>query len=56
MTLEQAAMQRWRNGDPGGYLDLYAPDVSYFDPGSPLRVDGRQAMRSIYKTFEGQIV
>lgn len=55
MTLEQAAMHRWRNGDPVGYLDLYAPAVTYFDPGSPLRVDGREAMRSIYKTLEGQI-
>jgi ketosteroid isomerase-like protein len=55
MTLEQAAMQRWRKGDPSGYLDLYAPDVTSFDPGSPLRVDGREAMRSIYKQLEGQI-
>jgi uncharacterized protein (TIGR02246 family) len=55
MTLEQAAMQRWRKGDPGGYLDLYAPDVTYFDPGTSQRVDGREAMRSIYKQLEGQI-
>jgi len=55
MALEQAAMQRWRGGDLGGYLDLYAPAVTYFDPGSPLRVDGREAMRSIYKQLEGQI-
>jgi hypothetical protein len=30
--LEKAALERWNHGDPSGYLELYAPDVVYFDP------------------------
>lgn len=32
IDLEKKALERWNNGDPGGYLDASAPDVVYFDP------------------------
>lgn len=29
--MERAALDRWGNGDPGGFLEISAEDVSYFD-------------------------
>ena len=55
MLLESSAMQRWRTGDPWGYLDLYAPDVTYFDIGSARRINGLPAMIRGYKKLEGKI-
>ncbi len=55
MRLECAAMARWRKGDPWGFVDLYAPDVTYFDTGTPWRIDGRQALSDEYKKRQGKI-
>lgn len=55
IALERAALDRWGQGDPGGYLELYAADVTYFDPVQPARVDGRDAMTALYAPFVGQI-
>lgn len=33
IALERAALDRWGKGDPKGFLETYAPDVTYFDPG-----------------------
>ncbi len=32
IVLEKAALTRWGKGDPGGYLEICAPEVIYFDP------------------------
>jgi uncharacterized protein (TIGR02246 family) len=45
LALERAALDRWIALDPEGYLQLYAPDVTYFDPTTDLRVDGLKAMQ-----------
>lgn len=45
IALERSALDRWIKPDPQGYLDLYAPDVTYFDPTTDKRVDGQQAMQ-----------
>jgi len=55
MALERAAMDRWGNGDPFGYLELFAPDVTYFDPGKEGRVDGIEAMKSYLAPIKGMI-
>jgi uncharacterized protein (TIGR02246 family) len=55
MALESEAMRRWRTGDPSGYLEIYAPDVTYFDVGSEHRTNGRDAMSAMYKQLAGQI-
>jgi hypothetical protein len=31
-------MERWRKGDPWGFTDISAPDVTYFDTGTPRRI------------------
>jgi ketosteroid isomerase-like protein len=54
MALESAAMERWRKGDPWGFIDLYAPDATYFDTGTPQRLIG-QALRAELAKRRGQI-
>lgn len=55
IALERAALDRWGNGDPEGYLGLYAPDVTYFDPMQEGRINGAAAMRSLYGPLAGKI-
>jgi len=40
MALESAAMERWRKGDPSGFIELYTPQATYFDTGTPQRLGG----------------
>jgi hypothetical protein len=40
VALERGALDRWGRGDPQGYLDLYAREVTYFDPMREKRIDG----------------
>jgi ketosteroid isomerase-like protein len=47
VSLERAALDRWIRRDPKGYLDLYAPEVTYFDPFTEARLDGVEAMRAM---------
>ena len=35
-TLEESAMERWRNGDPSGFLELAADQIVYVDPRKPV--------------------
>ncbi len=55
MALEAAAMERWRKGDPWGFIEISAPDVMYFDTGTRQRIDGREALRAEYAQREGKI-
>jgi uncharacterized protein (TIGR02246 family) len=55
MTLESAAMERWRKGDPWGFIELYAPDITYFDTGTPQRIDGLDAMSTEMAKRKGKI-
>jgi ketosteroid isomerase-like protein len=55
VELERKALDRWGAGDPGGYLDAYGHDVTYFDPATAARVDGLEAMREYYRPWTGKI-
>jgi len=55
MALESAAMERWRKGDPWGFIELYAPKVTYFDAGTTQRVNGRASLTIEYKQRQGKI-
>jgi len=44
VALERAALDRWGKGDPQGYLETYADEVTYFDPVAATRIDGLEAM------------
>jgi ketosteroid isomerase-like protein len=55
LMLERDALDRWGKGDPGGFLTLYAPEISYFDPSTSSRIDGHGAMVAYYQPWTGQI-
>jgi ketosteroid isomerase-like protein len=55
LTRERTALDRWGRGDPGGYLEIYAPDVTYFDPAVAIRVDGLDAMKRYYAPITGKV-
>lgn len=53
--LEQAALDRWCRGDPSGFLEISAPDVVYFDPFLPRRLDGLDALTAYYESLRGTV-
>ena len=53
--LTRAALDRWGKGDIQGPLELYAPDITYFDPYQEKRVDGIEAMKKIYAPVAGKL-
>ncbi|HZW26775.1 MAG TPA: nuclear transport factor 2 family protein [Gallionella sp.] len=55
IALERAALDRWGAGDPSGYLEISAPDVTYFDPFLERRVDGLEALSAWYAPLRGAI-
>ena len=55
IALESAALERWGNGDPAGFLEICAPDVVYFDPYQEKRIDGLDALTQFYKTIWGMV-
>jgi ketosteroid isomerase-like protein len=55
ILLERRALDRWGKGDPGGFLDLYATDITYFDPVTAARIDGHPAMEDYYRPWVGKI-
>jgi ketosteroid isomerase-like protein len=55
LAMERAALDRWGRGDPDGFLEISAPDVVYFDPFLPQRIDGLDALRQYYSELRGTI-
>jgi ketosteroid isomerase-like protein len=55
VAMERAALDRWGAGDPLGYLEIMAADVTYFDPTLERRVDGLSAMTDLLVPFTGKI-
>lgn len=55
IALERAALDHWGRGDPSGYLEISAPDVTYFDPYLPRRLDGHLALSEWYSPLAGTI-
>jgi len=55
IAMERAALDRWGAGDPQGYLEIMAPEVTYFDPVQERRVDGLPAMTALLVSWTGKI-
>ncbi len=55
IACERAALDRWGRGDPGGFAEISADEVTYFDPGTEKRVDGIGSLRQRYAPLEGKI-
>jgi ketosteroid isomerase-like protein len=46
IALERSALDRWITADPDGYLSLFASGVTYFDPTTEQRIDGKAAVEA----------
>lgn len=55
IEMECAALVRWGKGDPSGFLEIYAPDIVYFDPGLERRIDGLGALTEHYEGIRGKV-
>src|SRR5438045_1939299 len=55
IALERAALDRWGRGDPQGYIETFAPEITYFDPFTEKRIEGIEAMKTMLKPFVGKI-
>ena len=55
MALESAAMDRWRRGDPWGFTEISAEEVTYFDSGTLGRLNGLKALQAEYEKRVGKI-
>ena len=51
LGIERAANERWNNGDCNGYLETYSEDVTYFDPLTETRLEGRKAVEAYFRQF-----
>ncbi len=55
IALERGALDRWNNGDPTGFLELYSDNFTYFDEATKARVDGLDATKKHFAPFAGKI-
>jgi len=55
LRLEAAAMERWRKGDPYGFLELSAPEVTYFDTNTKARLNGYDELKKEYDKLIGKV-
>jgi len=55
LDIERAALDRWGHGDPSGFLEICAPDVTYFDPFLDRRLDGLDALTRYYESLRGKV-
>ena len=51
--LERSALDRWIKVDPEGYLSLYDPGISYFDPFTEKRIDGLEGLQARVAQMKG---
>ncbi len=55
IAMKRAALDRWGQGDPSGFLEVSAPDVVYFDPSLERRIDGRAALTRYHEAPRGKV-
>jgi len=53
IAMEKAMLDRWGTGDTDGFLELAAPDITYFDPSLEKRLDGREAFEKFLAPLKG---
>lgn len=52
---ERAELNRWDKGDPWGYAEHTASEITYFDPSLERRLDGYENFRKLLTQVEGKI-
>lgn len=53
LKMEIAALEEWNKGNPSAYLEIYADDITYFDPFQEKRIDGLDKMKAFYESLRG---
>lgn len=48
LNKEQAASQRWNNGDCTGYLETYRDDITFADPTNPRILNGKEEVKAYF--------
>ena len=56
ISMERAALSRWGSGDPAGFIEICAPEVTYFDPHIDQRIDGLEQLRKYYESLAGRVL
>ncbi len=51
LALERSINERWNKGDVDGALAVYSEDVTYFDPLTEKRLDGRKSVEAYFRQF-----
>jgi ketosteroid isomerase-like protein len=54
IEMEIAALEKWNKGNPDGYLAIYSPDFTYFDPFQEKRLDGFEKIEELYESLRGK--
>lgn len=56
LGLELAINERWNRGDVDGALEAHTEDVTYFDPLTERRLEGRKELEAYFRQFrEGKL-
>jgi len=55
IAMERSALDRWGQGDPWAYIEIYAAEVTYFDIETERRLDGLEALRQLYAPIKGKV-
>ena len=48
ISIEKAALDRWGKGDPWGYTEISADEITYFDTSTERRIDGLESLKKYY--------
>jgi hypothetical protein len=55
IAMERSALDRWGKGDPWGFVENTATEITYFDPDLERRLDGLTDFRRLLASIEGKI-
>lgn len=53
IAVERSALDRWIVSNPDGYLEVAAPEITYFDPFQERRIDGLEALTTMLDPIRG---
>ena len=53
LAMEKAALEEWLQGNPTGYLNIYAENFTYFDP--IQRINGFEKIKEFYESLRGSV-
>jgi ketosteroid isomerase-like protein len=51
ISMEKAALDRWKTGDTFGFVEIASDDITYFDPFLEKRVTGIKEFTDHYASF-----